>query len=174
MRGISVAILKHAILYGILSISISNTFADQCDSTVPGHYPDRYIDNNDGTISDKMTGLMWSKCIMGMTWDGSRNLCISKFENGQEKRAVKLNWQDSLKYVTLVNASNYLNYSDWRLPNIKELASILDVACLANLHAMALDLDYFDVYTLSSDHTSATTTYWSSTPHRVTLVDTDN
>ncbi len=61
----------------------------------------RFTDNGDGTITDSATGLMWQQSDNG---------------NG-------LNWEDSLKY-----AENFelASFDDWRLPNAKELQSIID------------------------------------------------
>ena len=63
-----------------------------------------FIYNGDSTITDKATGLMWAK------YDSN----------------IGLNWQATLAYVTTKNAQNYLGYNDWRLPNAKELQSIVD------------------------------------------------
>jgi len=63
-----------------------------------------FIDNNDGTIIDKATGLMWSKN-----------------DNGKG-----INWKDALAWVQKMNKKNYLGHNDWRLPNAKELQSIVD------------------------------------------------
>ena len=63
-----------------------------------------YDDNGDGTVTDNATGLMWAK-----NDSGSGML-----------------WADALAYAQLMNASNYLGHSDWRLPNAKELQSIVD------------------------------------------------
>jgi len=63
-----------------------------------------FADNNDGTISDNATGLMWSKA-----------------DNGSG-----LNWEEALDWVYQKNQKNYLGYNDWRLPNAKELQSIVD------------------------------------------------
>ncbi len=61
----------------------------------------RFIDNNDGTISDLATGLMWQKKDSGKG----------------------MNWQQALKYSQdLILAG----HDDWRLPNAKELQSIVD------------------------------------------------
>lgn len=60
-----------------------------------------FIDNGDGTISDLSTGLMWQK-----TDDGNSR-----------------NWEDSLLYAENLEVANY---TDWRLPNAKELQSIVD------------------------------------------------
>ena len=60
--------------------------------------------NGEGTITDRATGLMWSKV-----------------DSGQG-----LNWEQALAWVQRQNAANYLGHHDWRLPNAKELQSIAD------------------------------------------------
>ncbi len=62
------------------------------------------LNNGDGTITDNATGLMWEKTgsIQGM------------------------NWEDALAWVAEMNKKNHLGYKNWRLPNAKELHSILD------------------------------------------------
>ena len=37
-----------------------------------------------------------------------------------------MNWQEALAWVQQKNAENYLGHDDWRLPNAKELQSIVD------------------------------------------------
>lgn len=64
----------------------------------------QFNDNSDGTISDLATGLMWSKTDSGSGMD----------------------WEAALAYAQTQNAANYLGHSDWRLPNVKELQSIVD------------------------------------------------
>ena len=63
-----------------------------------------FADNEDGTITDSATGLMWS----------------------QDDSGVGMDWEDALAWVEEMNDANYLGYSDWRLPNAKELQSIVD------------------------------------------------
>lgn len=66
----------------------------------------RFTDHGDGTVTDNLTGLMWTK-------DGN---------------VMKSTWQHDLDYVAGMNAGinpNY-GYSDWRLPNLKELQSVTD------------------------------------------------
>jgi ribonuclease BN (tRNA processing enzyme) len=60
-----------------------------------------FIDNKDGTVSDYATGLMWQKADDG----------------------IDRNWEDALSYAENLNLTNY---ADWRLPNAKELQSIVD------------------------------------------------
>jgi PKD repeat protein len=63
-----------------------------------------FTNNGDGTISDLATGLMWS----------------------QDDSGAGLSWTNALVWVQAKNASNYLGHGDWRLPNAKELHTILD------------------------------------------------
>ncbi len=63
-----------------------------------------FVNNNNGTITDTATGLMWSQ-----TDSGSGMI-----------------WQDALSHVQTKNSQNYLGHNDWRLPNAKELQSIVD------------------------------------------------
>lgn len=61
-----------------------------------------FSDNRDGTITDKNTGLMWMQDDYG-----------------------SMSWQEALFYA---ENYEYGGYSDWRLPNAKELQSIVNYA----------------------------------------------
>ena len=69
-----------------------------------GYGRNAFSDNHDGTITDKATGLMWSQ------YDSGRGM----------------DWEDALAWVQRMNTENYLGHNDWRLPNAKELQSIVD------------------------------------------------
>jgi hypothetical protein len=67
----------------------------------------RFADHGDGTVTDSMTGLMWTK---------NANLA------GGTKT-----WQEALDYVKSINSGAGLGgYHDWRVPNRKELFSLID------------------------------------------------
>jgi hypothetical protein len=75
------------------------------------HYgQNMFKDNQDGTISDEATGLMW------MTAD-SGHFKVGDVSNGT------LNWKDALSWCENLT---FAGHSDWRLPNAKELQSIVD------------------------------------------------
>lgn len=74
-----------------------------------------YVDNNNGTVTDKATGLMWQKVDNGNTY----------------------NWKASLIYA---KNSDLADYTDWRVPNTKELQSIVDYD---KKTIPAIDEDYF-------------------------------
>lgn len=71
-----------------------------------------FTDNGDGTISDATTGLVWEK----LSNDGS----IHDWKN-------QYSWNDAfaVKIFTL-NASAFGGHSDWRLPNLTEMMTMLD------------------------------------------------
>jgi len=76
------------------------------------------------TVTDKKTGLMWSRCPWNYSWE------LSTCTTG-DAATGKLSWENSL-YVASDNSTSdspYLGYSDWRLPNIKEIASIVERKC---------------------------------------------
>ncbi len=62
-----------------------------------------FVDNGDGTVTDTATGLMWQK--------------------SDSKKSMK--WEEALKYAESLKLSGH---DDWRLPNAKELQSIVDYA----------------------------------------------
>jgi uncharacterized repeat protein (TIGR02543 family) len=62
----------------------------------------RFTDNGDGTITDNLTGLMWTQ--------------------NANPAGSTLNWYEALTYV---NSLSFANHSDWRMPNIVELESLI-------------------------------------------------
>ncbi len=82
-----------------------------------------FTDNMDGTISDPETDLIWKKCSEGQTWVAVGNDCTGGIGS--------YNWQAALQRAQAVNtgAGENFSQSDWRVPNIKELASIVELAC---------------------------------------------
>lgn len=73
---------------------------------------ERYIIHNDGTVTDKETGLQWMRCSLGQTWNG----------NGCSGNHLKLSMQDAA-YAAF--NSRFLGKADWRLPTIDELKSLI-------------------------------------------------
>ncbi|MBD1582061.1 DUF1566 domain-containing protein [Pseudoalteromonas sp. S16_S37] len=100
----------------------------------------RYIINTNGTALDNETGLMWQVCDFGQNYDTATSSCTSA--------ALQLNWQQAL---TAAKNSDYAGFTDWHIPNVKELASILDHSCVEP----AINLEVF--ISTQSDN------YWTST-----------
>ena len=100
-----------------------------------------YIDNGDGTITDLATGLMW--------------------QQGDSEKGM--DWQDSLAYAENLELANY---DDWRLPNAKELQSIIDYTrSPSTTNSAAID-PLFNVSTIKDmDDQLQYPYYWTGTTH---------
>src|ERR1035437_9456228 len=72
-----------------------------------------YSDNGDGTVTDPTTGLQWMRCAIGQTWSGGT--CAGT--------ANTYSWAQA---NALTNTQTFAGQNDWRLPNIRELQTIVD------------------------------------------------
>lgn len=112
---------------------------------VPWSTP-RFSINSNGTITDNLTGLVWLK--------------NANFSNGEKTWAEALNFCNNLAddNTTLTDGSSV---GDWRLPNLLELESIIDIAyinpCVSNTEGLAK-------WSEGSPFTNIQSSiYWSST-----------
>ena len=89
--------------------------------SIPASTPNSQLqDNGDGTITDRKTGLIWKQCVEGL----SGNTCAIG-------SAETFNWQQALQRAQTVNSSGgFAGFSDWRLPTIKELSSLVEHQCV--------------------------------------------
>lgn len=69
-----------------------------------GDFENDFTDNRDGTVTDSVTGLMWEK-------GGSPEYI--RFDRAQY-------------YADSLNRKRFAGYSDWCLPTLEELASLLE------------------------------------------------
>jgi hypothetical protein len=100
-----------------------------------------FKDNGDSTISDIATGLMWMQ--------------------GDSK--VGMNWEDALAYS---EAKTFASFGNWRLPNAKELQSILDYSRAPGATASAAINTMFRCTSIQNENgENDYPYYWSSTTH---------
>jgi hypothetical protein len=87
--------------YGFYS-TCWNYNGDFCNPS--GDFENQFKDNGDGTVSDRATGLMWQKggSSEGLTWAGAK------------------------AHAEKTNRERYAGHSDWRVPTIEELASLME------------------------------------------------
>ncbi len=102
----------------------------------------QFVNNGNGTISDNATGLMWM----------------------QNDNAQAIYWKNALSYA---ENFTYAGYSDWRLPDTKELQSIVDYSrSPAATSSAAINTTYFNCSSITNE---ASVTdypcYWSNTTH---------
>ncbi len=103
-----------------------------------------FVDTTNNTITDEATGLMWAK-------------------NDSQKA---MSWQEALAWVEEKNNEKYLGYSDWRLPDAKELHSIVDYTKSPQaLGEPAID-KAFNISTITKeDGKTGHPFFWTSTTH---------
>jgi len=114
----------------------------------------RFINNNDGTVIDKLTGLMWFQ----------NSICINSSNIG-------LNWSKALDLIHENNNNDAFSqcndytatYDDWRLPNIFELLSLVDYGqaspALAANHPFSINNTYY--WSATSANISPSLQAWS-------------
>jgi hypothetical protein len=103
-----------------------------------------FASHGGGTVSDESTGLMWS----------------------QDDSGMGLDWEEALAWVEQKNADVYLGYDDWRLPNVKELQSIVDYSRAPDVTGSAAIDPVFRVTQIVNETGEADyPSYWSSTTH---------
>ncbi len=71
----------------------------------------RFVDNGDGTVTDNCTGLIWQQA----TGDTSGDQQIT----GDDE----VSWQEAPQYCENLELAGH---DDWRLPNVRELLSLVD------------------------------------------------
>ena len=77
-----------------------------------GTFNNNLVDNNDGTVTDMTTGLMWQR-------------------SGSDR---KLSIRSARNYLENLNKNALAGYDDWRIPTMEELASLLNKNKVNNVH----------------------------------------
>ncbi|MCK9532836.1 MAG: DUF1566 domain-containing protein [Gammaproteobacteria bacterium] len=88
-----------------------------------------FTDNGNGTVTDTRTGLVWMRCSLGQTWDGSTCIGTAGFYTWQAALQAALDINSGASDVDGDDAAGYAGASDWRLPNRNELGSIVERRC---------------------------------------------
>jgi len=111
-----------------------------------------FIDNGDNTITDRATGLVWMQEDSGFY-----TASAGTQGNGSVDWPEALSWCESLSLAS---------HSDWRLPNAKELQSIVDYSKAPDITGTAAIDDLFSVTTISDPEGDVDyPMFWSSTTH---------
>ena len=98
----------------LMALTTTLSHGQTCNPNIAREAPDsRYqLLNGDTEVKDSQTGLIWQRCSLGQTWSGTS--CTGT--------AATYNWVNTLQ--TAKNMGN-----DWRVPNVKELDSLVEEAC---------------------------------------------
>jgi len=110
----------------------------QPESIAQTSSPSNFTSIDSASIKDTVTGLLWQRCSLGQ--QATPTTCIGI--------ATKMTWQEAIQ------ASFTLN-DGWRLPNIKELTSIINYQCFT---------PPYNLTTFPNTPTSKEHGFWTSTP----------
>ena len=106
--------------------------------------------NGDGTVTDRATGLVWTQVDSGHLKAGPR-------------KDGRMNWQQALAWA---EGLAFAGQSDWRLPNAKELQSIVDYArCPEATQSAAIDPVFRVTTVRDEDGKKDYPFYWTGTTH---------
>ncbi len=134
--------MKKQLLFSILCLTLSANAVAVCNNNIQASTPDSRFTTTPDTVSDNITGLMWMRCSLGQSGGG----CSTG-------SAATYTWETALHSPAAANAVNTYGYGDWRLPNSKELASIVEVKC----YDPAINANIFP--------NTPSGFYWSSSPY---------
>ena len=123
------------LLVGMVSVAQAQTCNPNIVRTAPDSRYELVVGSGGSEVLDKKTGLIWQRCSLGQTWNGTT--CTGT--------ASTHTWTDALAKVRAVG-------NGYRLPNIRELKSLTEKACVAP----AINNTFFP-HTASDD-------YWSASP----------
>ena len=127
-------------LYFCLLIHADLTVAQTCNPNIIADAPDsRYTVNADGSVIDKKTALTWMGCALGQTWNNG--VCTGS--------AQSYTWQSALQAA---ESAVFAGKNDWRLPNQKELQSLVEIRC------------YDPAINLMAFPNATSDLFWSSSP----------
>ena len=107
----------------------------------PSYGVNSFADNGDGTVTDGATGLMWM----------------------QDDSGTAVNWEDALSYAENLE---FAEHADWRLPDAKELQSIVDYSRSPGTTGTAAIDPLFNCTQITNEAGQADFGfYWTSTTH---------
>ena len=124
----------------LLLLWTGNGQAVPCQTNIPASNPDSvYSVHGNGTVTDTRTGLTWKQCAEGL----SGAAC-------QTGSAQTFDWGNALAHA---EASTFAGYTDWRLPNVKELFSLVE------------DCRIFPAINTNRFPNTPSARFWSSSPN---------
>jgi hypothetical protein len=106
----------------LCAIGVGHATAQQvCDTTrhALSSPTSRFEDHGDGTVTDKLSGLMWMRCSEGQRW--LNGLCTGP--------AQQQTWAQAQTQADAVNKAGSFFYNDWRVPSLRELGGITERQC---------------------------------------------
>jgi len=105
-----------------------------------------FVDHGNGTVTHTRTGLMWKQCSEGL----SGASCATG-------TATAHTWQAALQLAETLNAgAGFATFNDWRVPNQKELNSIVERQCVTpSINAAIFPATVSNLYWSASPYAGA-------------------
>ncbi len=134
-------------LVSLAAVLVTGLVYADCPTNLSLVNPDRDFAITEGldpaapTVTHLPTGLVWLSCSLGQRWQSGA--CVTA------DAEAEYTWEEALQAA---DQASYQGYTDWRLPNKKELASLIEFGC----SAPAINANVFAG--------TATAAYWTSTP----------
>ena len=134
------------LLLALISLNLAAQTTQNCKNNALETAPaSRFTINSDGTVTDTQTSLIWARCPQGL----SGAACT-------DGTLASLNWLEALALngtrPTSVPTGD-TSGTDWRLPNVKELQSLVELSCFSP----AINETVFP--------NTPTLTFWSASPN---------
>ena len=157
--------IRHRILVGGMALIGLCVQAQQvCSTYMPRQRPDSRYESVAGAlppnseIRDKVTQLIWQRCVVGMVWNNTSQTCELISPN---TFPTVSKWTDALELARTAPSSAVPGASAWRLPNHAEAYSLPDRACFGP----ALNTSWFPAdpagwFWTASPNRASTTSAW--------------
>lgn len=97
-----------------------------------------FSDNGNGTVTDDAPGLVWQQCSAGLSGSNCATGLTGTYT-----------WEDAITYC---EGLSFAGSADWRLPNVKELRSLVDTTSFPTVDAALFPV-------------TQNSNYWSSTTY---------
>ncbi len=150
----------------------TTSYGANSDGNVQAGAPMSFTDNGDGTITDNNTGLMWEKKDNSggiHDFDNLYTWCIDDDDNNDcDNGTGAMDGTIASVFLAALN-SGFAGYTDWRIPNAKEIQSIADFEHLPAVHPIfhqpATCTGCTDITLPGCSCTDTLSTYWTSTTY---------
>jgi hypothetical protein len=113
---------------------------------------DSFTDNGNGTVTDDQTGLMWEKLS----------------DNGDiHDKDTTYDWATAVTTkVAALNAASFGGHNDWRLPNRRELDSLINIGAVSPATFSEFNTDCVPSCTVLTCSCTQLSVYWSSSTYQ--------
>jgi hypothetical protein len=123
----------------------------------PAYGRNDFLDNGDGTVADRATGLTWMQTDSG-------DAALRKYLSHARRKDGAMDWGEALRFCSSLEVAGQ---RDWRLPDAKELHSLVDYGRTPATHKTAAIDPLFRVTGITNEAGQPDfPAYWTSTTHQ--------